>query len=168
MLFNQSFLSILTPLSLLSLSVISGLGIFNSQSVLASDKEIDGNQKELVTQTVTRNQLPNGTYLYGSSPQADEIGQEYMVFQVHQGEIKGALYMPHSEFNCFTGTFEGNQMRMSVVDPYDGTHHDYSVALQVPSTVASNGQWPHVGLQGFYRLDEISLSDQKILDTCSS
>ncbi len=166
MLFNQSILTLLTPLSLLSLSIISGLGILNSRPTLASDREMNRHQGELLAQTITNNQLPNGTYLYGSSPQSDEIGQEYMVFQVHQGEVKGALYMPHSEFSCFTGNFEGNQMRMSVIHPYDGTRNDYSVALQVPSTVASNGQWPEVSIKGFYRLDEISLGDQKILDTC--
>ncbi|ACB49556.1 hypothetical protein cce_0205 [Crocosphaera subtropica ATCC 51142] len=167
MLFNKSFLPLVTPLSLLSLSLISSLGILHSRPTLATEKGIERNQGELLAQTVSRNRLPNGSYLYGSSPQPDEIGQEYMVFQVHQGEVKGAVYMPHSEFSCFTGTFEGNQMRMSVIDPYDGTRYDYSVALQAPSTVASNGQWSDIGLEGYYRLDDMSRNDQKILDTCS-
>ncbi|MDJ0601611.1 MAG: hypothetical protein QNJ37_22540 [Crocosphaera sp.] len=167
MLFNKSFLPSLTYLSLLSFSVISGLGLLNSWPTFALEKTIDKDQGELIAQTARKNWLPNGTYLYGSSRQPDEIGQEYMVFQVHQGIVKGAVYMPRSEFSCFTGTFEGNQMRMSIIDPYDGTRYDYSVALQVPSTVASNGQWSDIGLEGYYRLNDITHNDQKILNTCS-
>lgn len=163
MLFDKSILTLLTPLFL---SVISGVGILESRPTLASDRGINAHQGELLAQTITNNRLANGTYLYGSSAQPDEIGQEYMVFQVHQGQIKGALYMPRSEFSCFTGNFEGNQMKMSVIHPYDGTRNDYAVTLQVPSTVASSGQWPEVSLQGFYRLNEMSVSDRKILDTC--
>ena len=167
MLFNQSFLPSLTYLCLWSFSLISGLGIVNSQATLAVEKDRDNHQGELLAQTATKNRLPNGTYLNGSYPQAAEIGQEYMVFQVHQGEVKGAVYMPRSEFSCFTGTFEGNQMKMSIIDPYDGTPHQYTVTLQVPSTVASNGQWSDIGLEGYYRLDTISANDTTILDRCS-
>ncbi len=166
MLFNKSFLPSLTYFSLLSFSLISSFGLLNNLPAFAVEKDIDGEQKELLAQSVTKNWLSNGTYLYGSSRQPDQIGQEYMVFQVHQGEVKGAVYMPHSEFSCFTGTFEGNQMRMSIIHPYDGTVQDYAVALQVPSKVASNGQWSDIGLQGYHRLDGISRNDHKILNTC--
>ena len=164
MLFNKSFLPSLT---LLSFSFVASVSLFTSLRAVANEKDTDGHQGEVLAQTETKNELPNGTYLYGSSRQRDQIGQEYMVFQVHQGTVKGAVYMPHSEFNCFTGTFEGNQMSMSIVDPYDGTRYNYAVTLQVPSTVASNAQWSDIGLQGYYRLNNINPSEQKILNTCS-
>ena len=164
MLFNKSFLPSLT---LLSFSLVASVSLLASLPAFAGEKDMDRHQGELLAQTATRNELPNGTYLYGSSRQPEQIGQEYMVFQVHQGTVKGAVYMPRSEFSCFTGTFEGNQMRMSIVDPYDGTRYDYAVTLQVPSKVASNGQWSDMGLAGYYRLDKMSPNDQKILGTCS-
>ncbi|MDJ0845878.1 hypothetical protein [Crocosphaera sp.] len=167
MLFNKSFLPSLTYLSLLSLSLLSGLGILNSPPTLAVEKDRDRNEGELLAQTARKNHLPNGTYLYGSYPQPEEIGQEYMVFRVHQGEVKGAVYMPRSEFSCFTGTFEGNQMRMSIIDPYDGTPYQYAVALQVPPTASTNGPLPEIELEGYYRLDAISDNEQKILARCS-
>ena len=167
MLLNKSFLPSLTYCSLLSFSLIFGCTISNNLPTLAAEKEMDKNQGELLAQTVTKNRLANGTYLYGTSRKPDEIGQDYMVFTVRQGEIKGAVYMPHSEFSCFTGTFENNQMRMSIIHPYYGTRNDYAVNLKVPSTASTNGQWAEIGLQGYHRMNIISQNDQRILDTCS-
>ncbi len=167
MLFHKSFLPSLTYYSLLSFSLISAFSLFHHLPTLAAEKEMDKNQGELLAQTVTKNRLANGTYLYGTSRKPDEIGQDYMVFTVRQGEIKGAVYMPHSEFSCFTGTFEDNEMRMSITDPYDGTRYNYAIDLKVPSTASTNVQWADVELDGYYRLDGIGSNEQRILDTCS-
>ncbi len=92
-----------------------------------------------------------------------------MVFQVEEGTVRGALYMPRSEFSCFTGNFADNQLHMSVIDPYDGTEYPYSVSLDraSTSTVAGNGQWIEIGLEGYHRLEQISSQDHDILQTCS-
>ncbi len=167
MLFNTSFLPSLTYLSLLSFSLVSGFGIANSLTTLAAEKNMLTNQGELLAQTGLKNRLANGTYLYGTSRQPDEIGQGYMVFTVHQGEVKGAVYMPHSEFSCFTGTFDNNKMKMSIIDPYDGSRYDYAVNLQVPTIAGTNNQWGEIGLDGYHRINAISQNDRKILNTCS-
>ena len=167
MLLNKSLLPSLTHCSLLLSSLIFGLTISHNIPTLAAEKEMDKNQEELLGQTVTKNGLANGTYLYGTSRKPDEIGQDYMVFTVHQGEIQGAVYMPRSEFSCFTGTFEDNQMKMSIIDPYDGTRYNYAINLQIPTTASTNGQWAEMGLQGYHRMNIISQNDQRILDTCS-
>ncbi len=166
MLFNQSFLPSLTHLFLLSLSLLSSLGIVNSLPTLAAEKDVNTNKKQLLRQTPSRNLPPNGTYLYGSSRQPDKIGQEYMVFTVDQGEVKGAVYMPRSEFSCFTGAFKGNQMTMFILDPSDGTKYPYSVSLQTPYLAARDGQRSDLVLEGYHRLDFISSNDWRILDTC--
>ena len=36
--------------------------------------------------------LKDGTYLYGQSPQREELGQEYLVFKVNAGKATGAFY----------------------------------------------------------------------------
>ena len=107
MLFNKSLLSSLTHLFILSSSLFSSVAVYNSLPILATEKETDNNQGELYSQTITKNQLPNGTYLYGTSSERDQIGQDYMIFKVYQGEVQGAIYRPRSEFNCFTGIFDG-------------------------------------------------------------
>ncbi len=167
MLLNKSFLPSLTYLSLFSFSLVSGLGILQGLPTLAAAKNLARNPGKLLAQTARKNRLPNGTYLYGTSPQPAQIGQEYMVFKVHHGEVKGAVYLPHSEFSCFTGTFENNQMRMSIIHSYDGNRHDYAVNLRIPPIAALNGQWAEIELEGYHRLDAISRNEQKILNTCS-
>jgi hypothetical protein len=123
-------------------------------------------KEQSLVQTPSEKLPPNGTYFYGTSGQPEEIGQQYMVFKVDQGEVKGAVYMPHSEFSCFTGTFAGNQMNMSIIHPYDGTQHPYSISLKTPSPVAGNSQWSDLGLEGYYSINALSSNDQRILDTC--
>ena len=167
MLLNKSFLPSLTYLSLFSFSLVSGLGILHGLPTLAAEKNLVRNSGQLLAQTAREHRLPRGTYLYGTSPQSAQIGQEYMLFKVHQGEVKGAVYLPHSEFSCFTGTFVNNQMRMSIIHPYDGTRHDYAVNLRIPTIADRNGQWAEIELEGYHRLDAISHNEQKILNTCS-
>ena len=169
MLFNKSFLPSLTRFSLISLSLMSSLTIINGLPALGTEEDVPSHQTLLLAQTSDTNQLPDGTYLYGTSSEPEIIGQEYMVFQVEEGNVRGAFYMPRSEYNCFTGIFAGNELNMSVIDPYDGTEHPYSVSLEIASTstVAGNGQWREIGLEGYHRLDNLSPVDQDILKTCS-
>jgi hypothetical protein len=111
--------------------------------------------------------FPEGTYLYGQSPQADQIGQEYIVFEVSQGELVGALYMPHSEFSCFQGEITANQLEMLVDHPYDDTTHSHAIALESTSPIASrDGQGQELTIQGYHALEEISANDQRMLATC--
>jgi hypothetical protein len=115
--------------------------------------------------------LPNGVYLYGQSAQPDKTGQAYFVFEVRQGKVLGALYMPRSSFDCAYGSFQGDQLALSVVDSYDHTTNPYDIALeQVPSVVATkdNPVIPTVGLQGFQPLNQVSARDRQILNTCKA
>jgi len=123
--------------------------------------------------------LPNGTYLYGQSSQPEQIGQEYLVFEVHQGEVVGALYMPSSEFSCFQGTWDSNHLNLKVVNPYDQTAISHIIARAKPSPIAvAGGQlnlesaydsltYPHaVGLEGYQQISEVSDNDHRILSMC--
>ncbi|AFZ44438.1 hypothetical protein PCC7418_2286 [Halothece sp. PCC 7418] len=114
--------------------------------------------------------LPNGTYLYGQSPQPNQIGQEYIVFEVKDGQLVGALYMPHSEFSCFQGEMKGNELAMTVDHPYENTRYPYAIALEAVSPLAGrNGQTSlPVTLKGYHPLEEISPNDQRMLATCQN
>ncbi|WP_152983549.1 hypothetical protein [Lyngbya aestuarii] len=114
--------------------------------------------------------LDNGVYLYGQSPQRDQIGLAYMVFEINQGQMVGAFYMPHSTFDCFWGTPQGNGLALTVVDTYTQETHPYAIGFN-PSVVAastSGGADQRVSLEGFYPIESISQADRQILETCKS
>lgn len=111
--------------------------------------------------------LVDGVYLYGKSPQPEQLGQEYLVIRVNQGQVVGAFYMPQSEFNCFYGSVNAQQMSLSVVDPYDNTVHPYSIALQTTSPiVAQNASSVTLTLEGYHQISKLSENDQRILNVC--
>jgi hypothetical protein len=90
-------------------------------------------------------------YLYGQSPKPDEIKQEYFVFEMRQGKVIGAFYLPRSAFYCFYGNIERTQLNLTVVDTYDGSRSPYSV-----------------NLQQYYPIPTVSDNDRRILGICKT
>jgi hypothetical protein len=64
----------------------------------------------------SKGKLPtaDGIYLYGQSPESNQLGQEYMVFEMRQGEVTGAFYLPQSEFSCFQGSLNSDKLSVTV------------------------------------------------------
>lgn len=114
--------------------------------------------------------LADGVYLYGQSPVPEQIGAAYMVFQVEQGQVQGAFYMPRSSFDCFYGSFQDNQLALTVVNSYEQTHYPYAIALERQDSVATIGNEAvaPIGLQGFHQLESPSENDLRLLSTCQS
>ena len=111
--------------------------------------------------------LADGVYLYGQSQQAEKIGSEYLVFQMHQGKIRGAIYYPQSEFNCFTGAIAANQIKLSIRDPSDNRSYPYNIALVSSGAIANpKPSRANVTLRGYVSLQALSVNDQRILQTC--
>jgi hypothetical protein len=157
-----------------------GLTMMSHSSLFASDLETLRKQPDsfninqtypvyIAQNTQINSPLADGIYLYGQSQKAEEIGKEYLVFKVQKGQTIGAIYFPDSEFNCFYGNLSPQQMNISIVDAYNPKNiYPYPIALSNSSTIAEgNGKLTHaVGLEGYYRLKEISQNDQRILNTC--
>ncbi|NJR66409.1 MAG: hypothetical protein HC772_15540 [Leptolyngbyaceae cyanobacterium CRU_2_3] len=114
--------------------------------------------------------LANGTYLYGQSATAEQIGSAYMVFEVNQGKVIGAFYMPRSSFDCFYGSLEADQVALTIVDSYEQSLRPYAVALETTSPVAMAGNETiaPIGLEGFHQISTLSTNDQRILSTCKA
>ncbi len=117
--------------------------------------------------------LPDGVYLYGESPELDQIGQAYMVFESRGGKMIGAFYMPHSEFDCFYGIRQGNELALTVVNSYDGTTHTFALGIVENYPVAATSDRPLLGngetkfsLEGFHAIANLSDLDQRLLATC--
>ena len=130
-----------------------------------------------------RGKLPqvDGIYLYGQSPEPEQIGQEYMVFEVRQGKVIGAFYLPSSEFSCFYGTLQSGKLALMVANGPAAAPYPDSVAGQNSQQVATASDRGHIGngyepiaysysvaLQGYHQLPSVSANDQRILATCKN
>lgn len=124
----------------------------------------------------------DGVYLYGQSPQPQQIGQEYIVVEVNKGRAVGAFYLPHSEFNCFNGTIEAGKLALLLANgpeteayPEVGniTDDTQQVAAVGDRSWGENGSneltTPYsVALQNYHQLPNVSPSDKQILAACKS
>ncbi len=140
------------------------------QLVGQTREQLPGRSVEQSGQRLDPRSLTDGVYLYGQSPEPEQLGAAYMVFEVKQGDVVGAFYMPRSSFDCFFGNFEADRLALTVVDSYEQTQHPYAIALDTSSSVAMAGgeTIAPVGLEGFQRIDELSANDQRILSTCKT
>ena len=170
--FVQSFFFSITHCSLFPLGILISLGLINLSPVQAVEENpviAQATAVEEVSLTQRSEILANGIYLYGRSPKPETLGQEYLVFKVHEGRVAGAFYMPRSEFSCFSGSLKPGQMNLLIADPYDGTKYDYAIALEAVSPVATNrAGTSEIGLEGYHRLNTLSQTDHQLLKTCLS
>ena len=124
----------------------------------------------------------DGVYLYGQSPEPQQIGQEYIVIEVSKGKAVGAFYLPSSEFNCFNGTIEAGKLALLLANGPETEAY--------PDTTSSNTEEPQVAivgdrsfgenssneittpysvaLQNYHQLPKVSDSDKQILAACKS
>ncbi|MBD2103680.1 hypothetical protein [Leptolyngbya sp. FACHB-261] len=93
----------------------------------------------------------DGTYLYSTSNQPDQVGSEYVVFERRGGtQVSGALYLPSSEFACFSGSLQGQSMNLAVIGVGDTQPHPFNV-----------------NLNQYQRLQQVSANDRRILGMCA-
>lgn len=93
----------------------------------------------------------DGIYFYGQVNQAEQIGKEYFVFELHNGKVIGAFYLPSSSFYCFFGNFQKDQLDLTVIDSFANEKYPYKV-----------------NLNRYYRLKLIDDRDLRILQECKS
>ncbi len=93
--------------------------------------------------------LPDGVYLYGESPEPEQIQKTYLVFEVRRGLTVGAIYMPSSSFDCFYGNARAQQLDLTIVNSYEQTNYDFSIPLKE-----------------FHAIASVSTNDRRILGVC--
>ncbi len=111
---------------------------------------------------------PNGTYLYGESETANTVGAVYLVFEVRDGQLTGAVYQPSSSFDCVQGSVGSDAFDLVVTDAYDQTESSYSVAMVTDATIASTGGGVPTGLEGMHEIATLSELDRQVLASCAS
>ena len=114
--------------------------------------------------------LVNGVYLYGQAAQPDQIGSTYMVFEVTNGKVVGAMYMPSSSFDCFQGALQSDRLAFNLIDSYSHKTYAASIPLEKSPLVASTSGVAIEGMQlkGFHSISVISTNDQRLLSTCKA
>lgn len=114
--------------------------------------------------------IEDGVYFYGSAPQPDEIGAAYMVFEAQDADVVGAMYMPHSSFDCFRGQIDGNELALQITNSYTQEVYNYAIALVTPEDpIASIGSAAApLQLDGFYDVGEPREAETEILAICQA
>jgi hypothetical protein len=167
------FKSIQSPLLLIAIAGFSllNLGIIAEAATrVGLHSSVNNTQTRAEMSLVQKPQffpLKDGTYLYGQSPQREQLGQEYLVFTVNAGKVTGAFYQPRSEYSCFSGELTASQLSLSIRDPYDNSVSPYAIALTPQAPVAGNH--PNLGnmtLDGYHALGKLSANDQRMLKDC--
>lgn len=168
---------------LLSISLLSPAKPVLSREYPASKLQALAAMETNLTNAL-KGELPqrDGIYLYSQSPQPNQIGKEYMVFEVRQGKITGAFYLPYSEFSCFSGTLNAGKLALMVANAPDIVEPDAASSPQNPQKLAAISDRTYIGndnsasvaypyavaLRNYYQLPNVSNSDHQILQTCKS
>jgi hypothetical protein len=165
-----NYQTLASKLSTLKIAFVLSLGLATTAFPVIALSEASRDrvsQTDMAQASKQQSPLADGVYLYGQSPKPEQIGQEYLVFKVQQNQVIGAIYLPQSEFNCFSGTVDAHQMNLSIVDPHDNAVYPFAILLESVSPVASSGNLPRaVGLEGYHQISNVSDSDRRILDMC--
>ena len=138
---------------------------------LAHSSEVPAPQQPTAQKPSTASSaLPDGDYLYGQAPTAEQLGATYLVFEVHKGKVNGAFYMPQSSFDCVHGSLQTQRLALTVASSYEQASYPYTVALQAGSASASAID-PNVApltLEGFHPIKHLSANDRRILSMCKA
>ncbi len=173
--------------TLASLLLVTSISNAEAKPTITKDlKSTSWNNISLLStnsNTLLKGKLPekDGLYLYGQSPEPDQIGQEYIVFEVRQSKVTGAFYLPSSEFSCFQGSLSAGKLNLTIANNSDSNSDSDSIADAQNSAqvaTASNTQlgdqygqmsssyW--VALQNYHQISSISANDKQILAACKN
>jgi hypothetical protein len=140
---------------------------------------VDSKPVAIAKAPASNGSIADGTYLYGQSSEPGQVGKEYLIFEARQGKVIGAMFLPGSEYNCFNGTVDSNQLNLTVVNQYNQTALAHTIDRAQPAQLAAVGgginiektyeslSYPHtVGLDGYQPITKISDNDKQILNAC--
>lgn len=164
--FSDLFLTIAPLKNLLRFATSASLAI--GLLAIGSSTQLASSAQAKPPSTAVASPLKNGVYLYGQSTQPNQVGKAYFVFEVRQGNVVGALFMPRSSFDCTYGTFQPDRVALTVIDSYDKSENPYAIALERTASVATRGNpaLKQINLEGFEPLTALSENDRRILNVC--
>ena len=164
---SSSIKKVLLSLSVLGLSFAT-VGVAQTSANPIADQPASQPVSQNSTYTEDLSVLENGVYLFGQSPQRDQIGASYTIFSVSGNQTVGAFYQPNSSFDCFSGQVHPDRMALNVVDSYEQTVHPYAIALTTDSSLTAGSAAPAYTLTGFHHIEDVSDQDLNILSVCEA
>lgn len=124
-------------------------------------------QRPLATPLGTR--IANGIYLYGEAAQANQLGSAYLVFEVRNSQLKGAVYWPGSSFECLSGQVQADRLALNLPATPNQAATTRNIALIPSGPVASNAKPTiPIGLEGMHPIAPLTENDRRILKTCQA
>ncbi|MBV5260661.1 hypothetical protein FLX56_19800 [Synechococcus moorigangaii CMS01] len=114
-------------------------------------------------------QQQSAIFVYGTSPVAQQLGQDYMVLQVNpNNRVQGVLYQMNSEYACFSGTIHDGKLDLAMIDPYEQVAYDYQLNYETRGYVANSGDRPTAQMipAGFQPINVPSDLDYALLREC--
>ncbi len=117
------------------------------------------------------NHLEDGVHFFGEASQRDQLGSTYMIFEVKDSQVLGAVYAPHSSYNCFEGRFNNEQLALRIEDSYDSSIYTHEIALEQTAIVASSNLQSvemQLGLEGMQPLRNIQEQEESMLAVCQA
>ena len=111
----------------------------------------------------------DGIYFYGQVAQPDELGAGYMVFESENNQIVGAMFMPHSSFDCFVGQIGDRELSMQITNSYTQERYAYTIALvATDEPVAATDTAIPLQLDGLIDLGNPRAAELSMLSTCQA
>jgi hypothetical protein len=174
-------------LTLASLLLVTSISKVEAQPTTSKDfSTISSNNAPFISKdsnTLLKQKLPEkeGVYLFGHSPEPDQIGQEYIVFEMRQGKVTGAFYLPQSEFSCFQGSLSAGKLDLTIANDSNSDAYSDSIADAQNSPQVATASNPQLGdefgqmsssysvaLQNYHQIASISPNDKQILAACKN
>lgn len=121
------------------------------------------------TTTLMANEDLGNLYLLGTAPQAEQLGQDYMVLRVMPDQrVQGVFYQVNSEFACFDGEVKNGTLNLAVIDPYEQVAYNHQLPYQAGGYVAANGDRLTVQFvpEGFQVIGTPSRFDRDLFAQC--
>ncbi|NEO86018.1 MAG: hypothetical protein F6J87_17440 [Spirulina sp. SIO3F2] len=150
-------------LTVLSIGLLSG-------GLLRSDQAIALNRHNTPTKipAIDKTQSPKaqGLHFYGQAPEANAIGQDYLLFDVQGKQVSGVIFQPQSEYACFQGEVTPQGLELAIADPFEGTTVPYAIAFTHETVQVAGALQSRTTLEGFTEIAAVGPSEQALLAQC--
>ncbi|MEM8639158.1 MAG: hypothetical protein AAGG51_10135 [Cyanobacteria bacterium P01_G01_bin.54] len=108
----------------------------------------------------------NGLHFYGQATEANQLGSDYLLYEVQGEQVTGVIFQPQSEYACFQGNVTTDALELAIADPFDGTVYPYTIAFEHQTVQVAGTLHNLVTLAGLNAIATVGESEQELLAQC--
>lgn len=153
-------------LTVLCIGLLSG-GLLRSDQAIALNRH-NTPIKNIPAIDKTQSPKAQGVHFYGQAPEANAIGQDYLLFDVQGKQVSGVIFQPQSEYACFHGEVTPQGLELAIADPFEGTTVRYAIAFNNETVQVAGALQSRTTLEGFTEIAAVGPSEQVLLAQCRS